>query len=382
MARKVMLLAMALDLGGAETHVVTLAEGLLRHGWTPVVVSAGGRLVARLEAAGIRHLRAPLASRSPLDVLRALGRVRRALREEAPDVLHAHARIPAWVSETARRGLGLPLVTTYHGVYQAGWFWRRVSRWGDVTIAVSAEVKEHLVERLGAPEERVRVIPNGVDTEHFAPAAAPPPVEGAAPDDGPVIVHVSRLDEVLEPALALCDAAAALAPRWPRLRALIVGGGRGEAAVAARAREANARAGREVVRLVGARPDPLPYLQRADAVVAAGRAALEAMACGRPLIVAGAGGLAGWAAPETWEALARTNLSGRGGGVPATGEALAALLAAGLERPEELRRLGSFGRDVVVARYSIESMVRAVVAAYEDALRLRRTDRTATEVTA
>ncbi|MBX5477385.1 MAG: glycosyltransferase, partial [Clostridia bacterium] len=236
MARKVMLLAMALDLGGAETHVVTLAEGLRRHGWTPVVVSAGGRLVDRLAAAGIRHLRAPLASRSPLDVLRAWLHVRRALRAEAPDVVHAHARIPAWVSETARRGLDMPLVTTYHGVYNAGWFWRRVSRWGDVTIAVSPEVKDHLVQRLGAPEARIRVIPNGVDTAHFAPAAVPPDVDGVSREDRPVIVHVSRLDEVVEPALALCDAAAALASRWPRLRALIVGGGRGEAAVAARAR--------------------------------------------------------------------------------------------------------------------------------------------------
>lgn len=375
MIRHVMLLAMALDLGGAETHVVSLARGLARRGLRVTVASAGGGLVDGLLAEGIRHLSVPLDSRSPLSLRRALSGVRAALRDESPDVLHAHARIPAWVADLARRGAsGPPLVTTYHGTYNAGWFWRRVSRWGDVAIAVSPEVRDHLVRRLGAPADRVAVIPNGVDTDHFRPL---PPASAPDGGAGPLIVHVSRLDEVTAPAIALCEALPVLAARWPDVAAHVLGGGRGAGQVARRAEAVNRQLGREAVRLLGPTHDPLPHLVSADAVVAAGRAALEAMACARPVVVAGAGGLAGPVAPDTWERLARTNFSGRGNAPrpEISGADLADALSPILASRDLASDLGRFGRDLVVQRYSDAAMVDAVLDVYRNVTEHHRRDR-------
>ena len=44
----------ALDIGGAETHVVTLANGLASLGHDVTVVSGGGRLEGSL--VGVKHL--------------------------------------------------------------------------------------------------------------------------------------------------------------------------------------------------------------------------------------------------------------------------------------------------------------------------------------
>lgn len=375
-----MLLAMALDLGGAETHVVGLAGGLARRGLRVTVVSAGGRLVERLQSQGIRHVEAQLDRRSPLALLRAVRLLRRLWRDEPPDVVHAHARIPAWAAERARgRAERPPIVTTYHGVYNAGWFWRRMSRWGDRAIAVSPEVRDHLVARLGAPADRVVVIPNGIDVHHFRPPGDAAVGERKGPvAEEPLVVHVGRLDEVLAPALALCGAIERLASAFAGLRAAIVGGGKGEARVRDAAAAVNGRLGREAVAVLGPVGDPLPWLQKAAVVVAAGRAALEALAAARPVVVFGAGGLAGPVAPETWEELAASNFSGRGrratgspGGPPRPGppedaaqlaEAIAGLLRDGAER----QRLGRFGRELVERRYSEDAMVEAVLGVYRE----------------
>lgn len=375
MTPHVMLLAMAVDLGGAETHVVSLARGLARRGLPVTVVSAGGRLLERLQADGVRHRRITLNSRSPIALKRALSGVKAAMREESPDVLHAHARIPAWVADLARRDAGSPpLVTTYHGTYNAGWFWRRMSRWGDMAIAVSPEVREHLIHRLGVPPDRVTVIPNGVDTDHFRPAE---PDAGPDGTGRPLIVHLSRLDEVIAPALALCEAVPRLADRWAGVTALILGGGRRAGEVARRAEAVNARLGREAVHLLGPTPDPLPHLASADAVVAAGRAALEAMACARPVVVAGAGGLAGAVRPDRSESLARTNFSGRGlASAPAiSGADLAEALSPILASAELASDLGEFGRDLVTRRFSEAAMVEAVLDVYRTVIEADRPDR-------
>src|SRR5690606_15808772 len=99
----ILLAAMALDLGGAETHVISLARELHRRGHRVVVASAGGRMVPRLEARGIPHIVVPMASRNPLAMARAWWRLRRLVAEYDIGLVHAHARIPAWLCSLALR---------------------------------------------------------------------------------------------------------------------------------------------------------------------------------------------------------------------------------------------------------------------------------------
>ena len=52
---KILMATMALDIGGAETHIVELSKALVRRGHEVLIVSNGGVYVPEAEDAGVRH---------------------------------------------------------------------------------------------------------------------------------------------------------------------------------------------------------------------------------------------------------------------------------------------------------------------------------------
>ena len=94
---KILMATMGLDIGGAETHIVELSKELKSRGHQVAVVSNGGVYVPEIEAAGIRHYAAPLNRRSVGSMLQAQRILRQVIAREKPDIVHAHARIPAFL---------------------------------------------------------------------------------------------------------------------------------------------------------------------------------------------------------------------------------------------------------------------------------------------
>ena len=82
-APSVLMATNAMELGGAETHVIELTLGLRRLGYRVAVASGGGALVAALEQAGAAHYRLPLDRRALWPMARSffalLGLARRCL---------------------------------------------------------------------------------------------------------------------------------------------------------------------------------------------------------------------------------------------------------------------------------------------------------------
>ncbi|MBY6275062.1 glycosyltransferase family 4 protein [Symbiobacterium thermophilum] len=369
----ILLAAMALDLGGAETHVISLARELHRRGHRVVVASAGGRMVPMLTERGIPHIVVPMASRNPLAMARAYWLLRRLIAEHRIGLVHAHARIPAWLCALAVRGRGIPLVTTYHGVYNAGFPWKYLTTFGQRAIAVSEDVRRHLEGPLGAPPEIIRVIPNGFETGEFRPGLDIGPLlrELGVDRTGPHVVHASRLtDEFADTAVALLQALPRLNEQFPTIRLWILGDGNRYAEVARLADEVNRRLGREAARAVGHRLDVPAFFNLADCVVAVARTATEAMLCERPVIIAGEGGYRGILTPERIPLYAGANFTAREGGTPLNpavlAEDIASLLAPGKE--VERQRLGRAGREFVVASLSIESVTARILDVYAEVL--------------
>lgn len=164
---KVMHLLPSLSSGGVEQVVLELCQGLSAEGVENVVVSAGGSMVASVEAAGARHYTRPIGKKSLLTLLE-VGRMARLLRQERPQILHLHSRVPAWVGYLASRRLPAScrpaLVTTFHGFHSVN-FYSAVMTRGERVIAVSECMKEHILTHYPQTEEnRIVVIPNSVDT--------------------------------------------------------------------------------------------------------------------------------------------------------------------------------------------------------------------------
>lgn len=173
---KVMHLLPSLSSGGVEQVVLELCEGLCAAGVENVVVSAGGSMVPAIEATGARHITRPIGKKSLLTLLQ-VGRTARLIREEKPDILHLHSRVPAWVGHLACRRIPAAerpaIVSTFHGFHSVNAYSGIMAK-GDRIIAVSRCMREHILKNYpSTPAGSIVVIPNSVDSEKFNPDYRP-----------------------------------------------------------------------------------------------------------------------------------------------------------------------------------------------------------------
>lgn len=159
----------ALESGGVERGTLEVAAELVRRGHGSIVISAGGRLVPELTAAGSEHVAWPIGHKSLL-TLRYVGRLRRFLRARQVDILHARSRLPAWIAYLAWRGMPAAarphFVTTVHGFYSVGRY-SAVMVKGERVIAVSEAIAGYVREHYRVDPQRLSVIPRGVDRTQF-----------------------------------------------------------------------------------------------------------------------------------------------------------------------------------------------------------------------
>ncbi len=370
---KILMATMGMDIGGAETHIVELSKELTHQGHQVVIVSNGGVYVPEVEAAGIRHYEAPLNRRSFSSMRQAQAVLRRVIQAEKPDVVHAHARIPAFLCGRLQKSLGFAFVTSCHGVYQVSGVLRLLSNWGERTLAVSDDIRDYLVEQYHIPPEHITLTINGIDTEKFSPGISGRPIRRElALGDGPVIAHVSRLDrETVTAARQLVDIAPALAREYPGLSILIVGGGTAFDELKAQAETANQAIGRTCLVLTGPRTDVNELVAAGDLFVGVSRAALEAMAAGKPVILSGAQGHTGLFTPDLLDKAVDTNFCCRTDPV-ATQEQLRNDVRTALAlSPEKKEELGEYGRSVVQKLYSVHRMAADCLSVYDQVRRRR-----------
>jgi glycosyltransferase involved in cell wall biosynthesis len=158
----------ALNSGGAERSTLEVARALVVAGHRSVVISAGGRLAAQLEAEGSEHISLDIGSKSPRTLFR-VGALRRRLRELQPDIVHARSRLPAWIGWWALKGMTPRphFVTTVHGLNSPGLYSGIMLR-GERVIAVSQTMRDYALSHYPwLDPARVRVIPRGIDPDAF-----------------------------------------------------------------------------------------------------------------------------------------------------------------------------------------------------------------------
>lgn len=365
---KILMATMKMEIGGAETHILELAKALAARGVDVTVVSAGGVYAEELAAAGIAHIWAPLHTRRPDCVLRAASILKRLIRDGGFDVVHAHARIPALLCHLFCRRYHVRFVTTAHLNFHVNFIWKLLTRWGERTIAVSDDIKQYLIDDYGVCADNISVTINGINTETFSPdtdAAGVMREFDLAPDRHR-IVCVSRMDtDRSEAAVQL----AAIAPRLyaadPKVELLLVGDGNDFARLRAAADKANAEIGHTVVRLTGARVDINALIAAGDIFVGVSRAALEAMAASKPVILAGNQGYLGIFTKDKFDIAYESNFCCRGS-EDTSPELLYRDITALLSMTEQARAsLGADGRSVIMEHYSVSRMAQDYLAMYE-----------------
>jgi len=312
--------------GGLARHVRKLAEALSRQGVAVDVLTRGVEHAADVELAGpeevggvnIYRVREP---GWPRDLDRFVAWVRQmnddmlaageALAQtRSYDLVHGHDWLVAHASAALADRLAVPYVTTIHATEHGrhqGWVQDQpqahihaVERWmakrADALIVCSYYMRDHVADIFDIDEQRVTVIPNGVDPSELRPSGdlAALRREFAAPHEKLVLL-VGRL--VYEKGFQLAlDALPAVIERVGDVRFLVAGSGTHEGELKAQARRLGLTDHGTFLGWIG--DDVLHSLYRiADLCVVPsiyepfGLVALEAMASGCPCIVADTGGL-------------------------------------------------------------------------------------------
>jgi len=358
-----------LEPAGAERVLYQIVRGLDRDRFETRVgaLRAGGSVGAWLRAEGIQVFEVDMQRgwRGALGLAGALRRLSRDLCEFAPDVLHTHLFHAGAIGRVAARGANRPRIASHvHTVEGRSLPWRNrfdrlTLRWIDVEICVSQAVARDRARRIGAPESKLRVIPNGVDLERprqLERVTRAKATTGLVPGMR-TILAIGRLDRQ-KGFDVLVETAPHLLSGNEDLQIVIVGEGPERETL----ERAIARLGlAERVLMPGYREDIGRYLARAEVLVMPSRwegfgiTAVEAMAAGVPVIASDVDSL-----PEIVEHQ-RTGLLVPPEDIAALANAVRSLLA-----DPATRSAMSDAARAASERFSIESMVCACTQLYEE----------------
>jgi L-malate glycosyltransferase len=287
-------LGLALARRGHEVHFITYDSPFRLRGYAERVY---------FHQVETRMGRYPLFDHYPYTLALASKQHEVALREDL-ELLHVHYAIPhattAYLAREMLRGTrDLKVITTLHGtditlVGQESSFYA-ITRFSiersDAVTAVSAFLQDETYRAFGCVECDVRVIPNFVNLEEYRPAPEPRRA-GLAPPDHKVITHVSNFREVKR----VKDVVRVFARIQRAMPATLLMIGDGPERPEAE-KEAGELGVTEDVRFLGRLDQVATLLQASDLFVlpsqteSFGLAALEAMACGAPVVASRAGGL-------------------------------------------------------------------------------------------
>lgn len=354
---RILLVTMGMDIGGAETHILELAKELKRRKNEVFVISNGGKYVEELESANIEHIWAPLHNKKLGNMIKSYKILKQTIIDKKIDLVHSHTRISSFICGLLKKKMNFPFVTSAHWTFKVTPLLKLMTDWGENVIAVSEDIKEYLMKNYNVPSENIFVTVNGIDTEKFSKSIDYSDIskEFNYNENSNRIVYISRLDESRAlVAKQLINIAENLNKNIENLEIVIVGGGDSFEEISVKVKEINEKLGRNLIILTGARTDINKFAASGKIFIGVSRAALEAMACEQPVIVAGNEGYLGIFDETKLEKGIETNFCCRG--LEMSNEELLQKDILELMNKENKEKYGKYNREIVKKYYSVEKM--------------------------
>jgi glycosyltransferase involved in cell wall biosynthesis len=367
---KLKVLQFGLTEGGAglENAVRLLCLGLAWDNHDVCLVTESTRYAGELAEAGAQLRVLNLADRSARGFLRSAAGLRAVLHEFAPDIVHVHARSQTLVSLLAGRR---PDCFTLHNSHLT-------HRWGILdssfvrpwfpqtrrTIVLSAEAKTYVRDTLRVAEERIHVVPNGIDCTSFrAPSAderAAARRSFGADDTHTLGIYVGRYHEQKQPEAIVHLARALKAAGRKDVRLALVGGGALEAELREAIRQYDVA---DICTIHSWMNPPTAAYWAADAYLLPSRhegyalTPVEALACGCPVVRTRTGGC---------DATILDGVTGFASDVDVAD--FVRVASSALADRDALLSMRSAARAYAVANLSIQKSIAATVGVYESIL--------------
>jgi len=173
---------------------------MISRGHKVFIACGGGEMQEEFRRAGIVCWTVPLKTKcefSPGTILSVL-RLLPLVKEHNIDIIHCNTRVTQIAGCLLSRYSGRPYVSTCHGFFK-----RRPIRllfpcWGARVIAISEQVKEHLIDDFKVDGEKICLISHGIDIGRYSAGAERSIARKkfALPQQGKVVGIIARLSDV------------------------------------------------------------------------------------------------------------------------------------------------------------------------------------------
>ncbi|MDA0671261.1 MAG: N-acetyl-alpha-D-glucosaminyl L-malate synthase BshA [Bacteroidetes bacterium] len=296
--------------GGSGVVATELAKGLAKKGHTVHIISYARP--ARLEAFETHIVYHEVTVQSyplfeyPPYGLALANMLSHIIENESLDVLHVHYAVPHTTSAylacqiLGDRGAEVPIVTTLHGtditLVGRDPSYKRIVDFSlnqsDGITAVSEYLKAETIRQFDIHQDVV-VIPNFIDLERFSRVPNPVLRYELAPEGEPLLMHVSNFRKVKR-VVVLVEMMAKLLEKGGTAKLIMVGDGPERLKAESLAKELGVL---RHIRFLGKQEQVEQLLSMSDVFLLPsgsetfGLAALEAMACGVPVVSTNIGGL-------------------------------------------------------------------------------------------
>jgi len=357
----ILFLANHINVGGISSYLFTLASGLREKGHNVYLASGGGELLDKFASSGIKQIKVPLRTKKEVSpgIIISFLKLRKEVKKHKIDLIHSNSRTTQVLGNLLSRYCAKPHIFTCHGFFKPKLSRRLFPCWGKLVIAISQEVKEHLISDFKLNENKITIINNGIDLHNFGNFAGRQSFrESLGLGDAPLVGIIARLSDV-KGHTYLFQAMQAVIKNFPSTKLLVAGEGKMKEVLVREAEDLAIKdnvlflpqaAGTENV-LAGLDIFVMPSLQEG-----LGLALMEAMAQGLAVVGSAVGGI------KTLIKDAQNGLLVPPGDAVSLAEAISRLLG---DKPMR-EKLGASARKFIIDNFSKEKMVSQTERAYKN----------------
>lgn len=367
---RVLLTIDSMNIGGTETHVLALATELMRVGIYVVILSNKGILYDSFKALGcsIYNMDFPLTiinSEASESVYK--NKMEQIIKNEGINIIHAHQSPSGALCIDVAEKLNIPCIFTVHGLYYQDIASDRLNKSTKV-ISVSEPVFDWLQD-FNIPSI---VIPNGIDFNVFYPRLSTNIREQLQiPEDAFVILYASRMAwgkvDICENVIKVCRDLRNIENM--NIHTFIIGGGPGFKAIKETSDRINNSSHEKFIHIFGERTNMIDFYNNSDCVVGTGRVALEAMACGKPLIATGNQGYLGLLTEENFQEAWRVYFADHKASKINNEHFLYEDLSYIYKNKDEIKKIGEASNQWSRGIFDIKKTTEEIIRVYESAMK-------------
>lgn len=346
------------EVTGAETFAAALADEQIAQGHNVFIIS--DNFFTPTKATIIQH---PIGKRDIAQRVKNVLFLRKFIRDHKIDVVHAHSRAASWVCFFATRGGTVPLVSSIHYRQHLHFSSKLFSVYGEKRVAVCKSIYTHLNHELQYPLDTLALVHNGINLRRweFRPRQA-------FKRDKKIVSYVGRLTGFKGDTLLIL--VEQVFPRvFDRIKNVefhIYGFSTPDNPVVKAIEKVNQRYGRDFIVVKGFSNDVETVYRTSDLIIGSGRVAMEALACGSPVVSIGESNAIGIISEQTKDEALRTNFGDLDKRQPIDIENSVSSIISGLESPEKIS--AEWGRTFVEEHFDITTVAQQIAAVYTEAV--------------